>query len=1496
MKRFLLKALPISIILLFFCSLNVNAQIKSFTPDSIKFFEEVQTFLVEKRKKEGKEFIEQFEVVWYSGQFTESQRLRVYQIANIMLKKRMPPFPEFRNYLFSLMSYVKSGRSNESFNQWMATLEVIISKNKRKFSKYLETCNNLFTDNTFYKSASTQWQSSSADYQFVYNVEDGDSEPKIVFPSLNLRCLAKGDSSVIYNTKGVYYPLKEKWVGDGGKVNWVRAGLDENETYAVIDHEYEIRAKSSTYIIDSIWFYNAFFQDPLLGRITEKVLANVTADKASYPRFESYDKRLSIDQIVEGVDYEGGFTMNGNRLLGSGTKEEQAKLTFYKDEEPFLVVSAINFIIKPDRIASERAKAVFYLEQDSIVHPGLQMKFIKKDKMLTLIRGDKGITKSPYFNTFHNVDMYFEALYWKIDDPTIEMGPLYGSTDHAARFESVNYYSEDRYSMLQGMDRVHPLVRIKDLTKELESNEFYAKQLATHMRLPISQIIPLLMNLSAMGFVYYDVDNQYCVVKDRLYEYILARAGKTDYDVIQFKSKVGANVKNASLNLLNYDLLLRGVQRVLLSDSQNVVVYPLKQELILKQNRNFTFAGTADAGRTRYFGKEFSFEYDEFRLNLINVDSLRFRVESFETVDGEYRPIKRVTTVLEGIRGNVMIDNPFNKSGIQDGYPEYPILNVTKKSYAFYDRKGIQEGVYNRDKFFFHLEPFRLDSLDNFTKEGLQLEGRFVSAGIFPEFEEKLTVQRDYSLGFIRPTPESGFPLYGGKAKFTSDIQLSHNGLQGDGTIDFLSSTTVSDSTQFTFFPDSLSGRAKTFVNKETGGKVEFPDVDAKNVWVKYDPKKESLVASELKEPLSFFNDEARLSGHLDLRPNGMVGTGVMDFENAELTSRLFTYKKRVIDSDTAEFKLKSFDLQGQMAFNTKNVNAHIDFDERVGEFKSNGEESFVDFPVNQYICYMDRFKWFMDQNDIELEASEKRAAEVILNTDVDLSGSNFYSVHPKQDSLNFMAPKARYDLDTYTIYCTEIPYIIVADAKIVPDSGNVVIRKKAKMDPLSNAEIYPNYIRKFHRVYNATVDIFAKKDYQGTGDYTYVDENKMEQIIHFASVNVDTTYQTIAKGQVTEEAGFTLSPNFEYIGDVRLEANQKFLQFTGSTRILHNCTSVKRNWMNFSAEVNPNEIYIPVSGNLTDTEGKPIGNGVILNNDSIGLYSTFLSNKADAKHLDVITADGFLFFDKKAQEYQISNKDKLKERSLPGNFISLNTNTCEVNGDGKMNLGCDLGQIKFNPVGKVKHDVVANEVTIDASVAIDFFMNDKAMEQMLKTINTYPDLEPVDFGKSTYEKSLREELGLTKADKVISELNITGKIKKFPSELIHTLYLTDVKFKWNHDTRSYRSVGPIGLGTVLKGQTYKKLKGHIEITKKRSGDVIEMYLAMDENNWFFFSYQRNLMQALSSDEEFNTIIKETKQDDRKYKHEKGEAAYTYMISTKTKKTKFLRKFESDPE
>ncbi len=197
----------------------------------------------------------------------------------------------------------------------------------------------------------------------------------------------------------------------------------------------------------------------------------------------------------------------------------------------------------------------------------------------------------------------------------------------------------------------------------------------------------------------------------------------------------------------------------------------------------------------------------------------------------------------------------------------------------------------------------------------------------------------------------------------------------------------------------------------------------------------------------------------------------------------------------------------------------------------------------------------------------------------------------------------------------------------------------------------------------------------------------------------------------------------------------------------------------------------------------------------------------------------------------------------------------------------------------------------IKSAMLLGFPFNEGALEKMAKHINEYPEVEPVDFNNSMYEQALRETVGLTISDKAISDLSIHGKVKKMAKELEVTLFFSDVNFTWDASQNAYISNGKIGIANMFKKQVFKQLEGKVVIHKRKTGDEISIYLELDENNFYYFNYKRGLMQAYSTNTDFNTEIEETKKDKTKFKGKKDVEDYQYMLSTKTKAIGFKRKF-----
>jgi hypothetical protein len=480
-------------------------------------------------------------------------------------------------------------------------------------------------------------------------------------------------------------------------------------------------------------------------------------------------------------------------------------------------------------------------------------------------------------------------------------------------------------------------------------------------------------------------------------------------------------------------------------------------------------------------GAKYNFIYDQFKFEMTEVDSCIIYVDDLEGTPDNYGnyPKIRIKNVLAGLSGTLQVDHPTNKSGYHSkDYPSYPILTCTKSSSVFWDKYSIQKGAYKKNDFYYEVDPFTLDSLDNFKNKNLKFIGTLVSGGIFPDIKEPLVLMDDFSLGFRVKTGDSGYPTYDGKATTVGDLTLNNSGFIGKGKLDYLTSTSTSDA--FTYVPNEVFGTASTFTN-EGNKKANVPDATSSKIELSFSPKKDKLEVTTKEISIECFSKEAVFKGLMRLEPTGMTASGDADFVGAKLSSKNFKFKNRKILADTAQFQLKSNADDVALAFKTDNVNADVDFDARKGIFKSNNGETKIEFPSNFYICYMDQFTWFMDKSEMELSSNRKASSDLVIDTDAEKKRSNFYSIDPNQDSLNFLSPFAKYDLKNTLLTCRKIEYIIVADSKVQPDSNYVVIEKWANMRKLERAQVISNFVTQHHKIFNATLKIDGRKRYEGT-------------------------------------------------------------------------------------------------------------------------------------------------------------------------------------------------------------------------------------------------------------------------------------------------------------------------------------------------------------------------------------------------------------------------------
>jgi len=1480
----MIKRFWLIIVISFFSLQTFSQKITAFSADSVKFIKELDKYFQDNsaNKEDAAAFIENLGKFWKTPAYNNFYKDYVYSTCNKMLDKKLKPYPYFANYLIAVANFINSKQNTSIFNEWQALLDKIITKTKSPipFGSFLEMSDNVFESGMFYKTNSCQWY-TNGDYKFDY-----DSIPKLVFSNVTLSgSNSRNDSINIENTSGTYYPTSGRFYGKGGIVSWKRTGLNA-DVYADVK-KYNIDCKSGAYTSDSAVFHNSqYFDKPQLGKLSDKIISE--NGTRTYPRFDTYTKRLEIKSVIKDIFYDGGFSMRGAQFVGSGDINNPAKVIIKRNNQRFLQVSARNFIMATDKITSDNAEIKFYLDKDSITHPACDFKYLADQRKVSLVRNEQGIQKTPFSDSYHKVDMYFEELIWKIDSPKIDLGFLAANLQGQAYFESQSFFTAERFEALKGeVSEVNPVIKINQYYEQNgKQTTFTAVDLAKYMKWLAVDLRPILIKIASFGLVDYNPQTDVIILKDKLFNYIKANKKLIDYDVLTFHSVMPGQT-NASINLLNnnFDMRMHGVKQILLSDTQKVFVFPKNGEIVVKKGRSFTFGGIVASGKFEFHGKDFSYDYDLNKVNLKQVDSLRIYVTALEPEPDGSIPFKRVQTVIENISGELDVDNPKNHSG-RINAPQYPIFKSFKDSYAFYERRSIQRGVYSRDKFFFKLDPYTIDSLDNFNNASLKFQGEFTSSGIFPVFRDTLSLQKDYSLGFIRKTPPGGYQVYGGKGKFENEIRLSNKGLRGGGDITFSSS--LSKGSDFVFFPDSLNGIAQTFDIKEQGTPDEFPQAHGDKIYIHWVPYKDLMNAFDTETPFSSYNKQAEFRGRYDLSPKELYGRGKVDFQRADLISQKILFKEKKFFSDTADFHLKAFDEEG-FTFTTDNVNATIDFEKRTGLFVTNGKGSIVRFPKNNYISYMDRFKWFMDSETIQLGDDQKKI-DSNQNTDLQLDAPEFISVHPQQDSLRFYAPAAKYNLRKYIINCINVPFINVADMSIFPDSGKVVIRKNAIIDTLKNAVIIANSVTKYHTIRNVTAFINGRKHYLAQGDYTYLDENEKPYNIHFAKIQPDTSGQTISEGEIPEKDNFKFNDYFSYAGKVYLKATNQFLYYDGGTRILHSCR-LGKSYLKFEGEIDPKDILIPIPKDPKDMNGVSVACGIIYSPDTNMVYSAFLSPRTISKtDKDILVADGFLGFDKEAKEYQISSKEKLIENSLPGNYLSLGTTNCLVYGEGKFDIGADFGQVKLTAAGNGTHNTINDSAQFDLLMNVEFFFDKSAMKKMAADFETFSTmLTPVDFGRKTFEKGIVEILGKERGDKALSELNLYGNYKKFPDELEKSIFLGNVQMTYNKKTKSFISNGTIGVGNLFKNEIYREVPGFIQIKKQKAGDMLDMYFELDGSNWYYFNYFKGVMSVVSSNQAFNTEVKDVKE--KKQKVDKG-PSYQFNTCSPTKKDQFVKKIK----
>jgi len=1116
----------------------------------------------------------------------------------------------------------------------------------------------------------------------------------------SLAMVAFGDSAVLGNTSGDLLIKDGVFVGKGGRFTWETAGRPD---IFVTLADYSMNTANPRLLADDVTltFEKA---KPIIG--TFEYLAQKHRGPAAYPRFLSWQSDVLIPDLGKDLDYRGGLALAGAQMVGSSASGQPAVLIVKNGGKPVFKVSSRRFDFGGDTtgtgakpIISAKAVAfVGYIDTDSLTHPAVQFRFDKAERVAWLNRLERSqYARVPYKDSYHKFFIQPEVVRWDVPRQKVDFYQVGAKGEVPVRFESFDYFLPQRYTDLTVDYGFHPMQIVANFISIKKQQTFLDDEVVQFQpRVNANSLRGSLNRMVLEGYLDRDaLGNLRLSQKGALY--ILAYVGKRDYDNFQVQSTFNStdSVKNASINLADKILTIRGVNRFVISDSLKIYGVPSDKTLRVGKGRNFTLNGQLKAGTLRYAGRDMQFDYDKFAMNLNKIDSITFSSQKLaaQGKSGE-------------VGGDIKYDNPGtvylgsaeNRSGQIKGKKTTQRLVMPQGMTVYFDQPVRENLVYNKKVY------FKIPAIDNDSigKGDISFIGTFYSDGIFPPFKATLETMPDNTLGFVQKAPATPLPLYGGRStvKLTSDITMDKSGLRAEG---ILSHLTANLNTQgVLFMTDSLLASGdKGEIKEGIVGKAYYPQVALNDYSLQWWPKADSMVISTKKNSVSLYGATTNLDGNLVVRSSGLFGNGTLRRKDSEAVSKTIKFNKEGFTADKARFTILS-GREGAVA-DSKPVlvgtGVDVDFNQtkglvglainQDGQFVDDTVTASLEFPFAAYKTSISRAQWNINAKTIAMKAgtipapatppvkavakvspkvtAKPKPAPVVAEAKPNEPKTGvFTATAEEQEGLTFAGAAALYDIDKMTLNISGVPFITSADARIYPEKGLVTIRRNGDMLAFKNARLELDTVSLFHKLRNGNIQIVSRTRFAGDASYQYPTMKGDTAIIKMqsfelqeapavagATLTADTkrggrrsgkakadqtgrAYFTTARADVSELDNLQLAPKLLYKGAITMRAPEQDLALDGFIKpALKKRQNLVGDWLPFKEKV-AERLEIKVDKNLKNEGEQPLVVGIHFGVNG-ALYPTFLSPKEDPRDQDLFTATGVMRYDDKVSVYRIT-------------------------------------------------------------------------------------------------------------------------------------------------------------------------------------------------------------------------------------------------------------------
>jgi hypothetical protein len=1296
------------------------------------------------------------------------------------------------------------------------------------------------------------------------------SGPVIEIKDADIVMGTAGDSIVLRKVSGTAAPLSSRFLATGGQVAWTIKNNPVTADLGPFDFDLgkaEFTAQPVTIT------YPYLLEAPIKGALSYKSFRRKPATgDTGYPRFISLTNDARLKNMGEGIKYQGGISISGARLLSVALDGSLATIRVSQDGKLRFQAASRNYVLGDSIITASRAAVAMYeSEHDSITHPGVELKYLKAKQKLQLLQEQGTYRKTPYSDSYHQVDVRAEMLVWNLREPKIDFSIFTSPKQVSADFESKNFFSNTRYQQLKSINHLHPLQMLLGYSQNHgKTMTMSVREVAEEVKIPEENLRSAVMGLARDGYVSVQPQNGVVTILPKGRHYVGAARDKKDYDHIAIKSLTGSG-RSATLNLASDQLLVRGVEQFSFSDdSAAVVVRPDSGVVRLGRNRTIKFNGRVIASAYRFKGRDFQFDYDGYYIDMPHIDSLTIRSKSTKKATGNERRPSDFTLTNKGNSqsGRLFLNDPKNRSG-RKKLGNFPSFNSTSGAYVYFNKPDVLGGAYDSTTYF-DVPPFKFDSMGT-NKSRSGFVGMFHSKAL-PTIKTALTTQEDGSLGFVHVVPAGGYAMYGGKGRLSAGakVHLNGQGLQSNGTITYLGATMQSD--RFVLYGDSLTGEGKAGA---IAAGPNFPKVTMPpGYFISWNAKSDSLHLLTPKEgaPVKMYADHT-FKGSMLLTPKGLGGAGRLDGPQSYVRSSNMTFKNDSYSGKKAVLSVKSAQA-GKPALTANDVAFTYDLKNSYAEFnREENSKASIDLPYSSFRTSLSNGRWDFKKKRVSLKTEAANA-----------SSSYFVSTKPEQHGLKFKSTAASYDLTKYQLEAKGVPYIAAADAWVIPDSGRVVVAGGGKLQTLRRATVLLDSLGKFHKLTGGNITVASRDAFSGDAKYNFRTVSGDSLALKFTNFQSDSSSLVAGPGKkrfslrkrtTTDEATappslattatasveanqkFQLAPSIGYRGSINLNSQKRGLIFDGQVQLQFSKLKNSAEWFAVQDSIDPKNVVLTLTKPKAE-DGTELVTGLFLSDADNRVYPLYAAPKVTPADVSLLEVDGKLHYDAKTGEYTVSKNDLTDANQYEGAVLMYKETTNQVSFRGPMNFITNTKNYSISASGVGRANPDSARYQVDALLGIDMSIPSKAIETMGANLGQVTKNSPEALDGSANELYKVAQFAGNKGVELYANRRpgaAAPQLAAISPKLVHTLVLSKVNLRWSPKQKAWYSVGKIGLAGVGKQPMNALVDGYVEIKRENSTDQVEVYIEAEPQTWYYLRYANNIMLAKSSNESFDGEI-----------------------------------------